>query len=83
MLPKTIFENWVHPGHGIYFAVSIYIIISVFPWSVASPPPRRSKLLIACSDFFQKSERTHSAAPPFRIEPAALGFDSVLETPIL
>ena len=28
MLPKTIFEKWVHPGHGIYFAVSIYIIIS-------------------------------------------------------
>ena len=39
MLPKTVFENWVHPGHGIYFAVSIYIIISVFLWSVASPPP--------------------------------------------
>ena len=28
-------------------------------------PPRRSKRHIACSDFFQKSERTHSAAPPF------------------
>ena len=28
-------------------------------------PPRRSKLYIACSDFFQKSERAHAAAPPF------------------
>ena len=27
--------------------------------------PRRSKLYIACSDFFcKKSERTHAAAPP-------------------
>ena len=25
-------------------------------------PPRRSKLYIACSDFFQKSERAHAAA---------------------
>ena len=31
-----------------------------------SPAPRRSKLCIACSDFFQKSERAHAAAPPFR-----------------
>ena len=30
-----------------------------------SSAPRRSKLHIACSDFFQKSERTHAAAPPF------------------
>ena len=28
--------------------------------------PRRSKLCIACSDFLQKSERAHAAAPPFR-----------------
>ena len=27
---------------------------------------------------FQKSERAHCAAPPFQIEPAALGFDLVL-----
>lgn len=27
--------------------------------------PRRSKLYIACSDFFQKSERVHVAVPPF------------------
>ena len=40
--------------------------------------PRRSKLHIACSDFFQKSERAHCAAPPFQIEPASLGFDLVL-----
>ena len=26
--------------------------------------------------FLQKTERAHAAAPPFRIEPAALGFDS-------
>ena len=32
---------------------------------VADTPPRRSKLHIACSDFFQKSERAHSAAAPF------------------
>ena len=38
------------------------------------PPPRRSKLHIACSDFlFKKSERAHSAAPPFQPRPAALG----------
>ena len=47
---------------------------------VRLPPraPRRSKLHIACSDFFQKSERAHCAAPPFQIEPASLGFDLVL-----
>ena len=28
--------------------------------------------------FLQKSERAHAAAPPFQIEPAALGFDLVL-----
>ena len=28
--------------------------------------------------FFQKSERTRSAAPPFKIEPASLGFNFVL-----
>ena len=33
--------------------------------------PRRSKLHIACSDFFQKSERTHSAAPPLHPRTAA------------
>ena len=46
---------------------------------VPPPVPRRSKLCIACSDFLQKSERTHAAAPPFQIEPAALGFDLVLD----
>ena len=30
--------------------------------------------------FLQKSERAHSAAPPFQIEPAALGFNLVLGT---
>ena len=47
---------------------------------VQIPPaaPRRSKLYIACSDFFQKSERAHAAAPPFQIEPTSLGFDLVL-----
>ena len=43
------------------------------PYRKCSRFPRRSKLHIACSDFFQKSERTHSAAPPLQIEPAALG----------
>ena len=28
--------------------------------------PRRSKLWFACSDFLQKSERAHVAAPPFQ-----------------
>ena len=32
------------------------------PVRVRSPAPRRSKLCIACSDFFQKSERAHAAA---------------------
>ena len=35
------------------------------PVRVRSPAPRRSKLYIACSDLFYKSERTHAAAPPF------------------
>ena len=47
---------------------------------VRIPPaaPNRSKRYIACSDLFCKSARAHSAAPPFQIEPAALGFDLVL-----
>ena len=44
---------------------------------VPPPAPRRSKLCIACSDLFCKSERTHSAAPPFQIKPSSLGFDLV------
>ena len=40
--------------------------------------PRRSKLHIACSDFFQKSERAHSAAPPFQTGPASLSSGLVL-----
>jgi len=43
--------------------------------AVSPLAPRRSKLYIACSDLFYKSERAHAAAPPFQIEPAALGFD--------
>ena len=43
---------------------------------VPPPAPRRSKLCIACSDFFQKSERTHSAAPPFQPRPACAGLAS-------
>ena len=45
------------------------------PTRVRIPPaaPRRSKLCIACSDFFYKSERAHAAAPPFQTGPAALG----------
>lgn len=35
-------------------------------------------ILTACSDCFQKSERAYSAAPPFQIEPASLGFDLAL-----
>ncbi len=37
------------------------------------PPPHRSKLCIACSDLFYKSERAHAAAPPFQLRPALLG----------
>ncbi len=46
--------------------------------AVRTLAPRRSKLRIACSDFFQKSERARSAAPPFKIEPTSLGFNFVL-----
>ena len=46
------------------------------PVRVRSPAPRRSKLCIACSDFFQKSERTHSAAPPFQPRSACAGLAS-------
>ena len=38
---------------------------------IQSLGPRRSKLCIACSDFFLKSERAHAAAPPFQLRPAA------------
>ena len=41
-------------------------------------PPRRSKRHIACSDFFQKSERAHFAAPPFQTATALLGCSLVL-----
>ena len=40
---------------------------------VPSGAPRRSKLYIACSDLFYKSERTHFVAPPFQLRPALLG----------
>lgn len=40
---------------------------------VPPPAPRRSKLCIACSDLFYKSERAHAAAPPSQLRPAALG----------
>lgn len=43
---------------------------------VRSPAPSRSKLCIACSDFFEKSERTHAAAPPFQPRPACAGLAS-------
>ena len=46
------------------------------PVRVRLPAPRRSKLCIACSDFFQKSERTHSDAPPFQPRPACAGLAS-------
>ena len=40
------------------------------PWVRIPPaPPRRGKLCIACPDFFQKSGRAHSAAPPFPTKP--------------
>ena len=39
--------------------------------------PRRSKLYIACSDLFYKSERAHAAAPPFQITTASLGCDLI------
>ena len=32
---------------------------------ISPAAPRRSKLWFACSDFLQKSERAHVAAPPF------------------
>ena len=42
---------------------------------VRIPPsaPSRSKLCIACSDLFYKSERTHAAAPPFQTANACAG----------
>ena len=44
-----------------------------------SPFPRRRGLRIVRDDFYlKKSSLIHSVAPPFQIEPAALGFDLVL-----
>ena len=49
---------------------------------VPPPAPARRKRHIACDEFFmlriKNSSCAHSAAPPFQIEPAALGFDLVL-----
>ena len=46
-------------------------------------PPRRSKLCIACSDFFiKKSERAHAAAPPFP-QTVTLGSPARLQAPSL
>ena len=42
-------------------------------FKLPSGPPRRSKLCIACSDLFYKSERAHAAAPPFQLRPAIAG----------
>ena len=44
---------------------------------VSSLAPRRSKRHIVCSDFFQKSERTHFVAPPFQITTAPPDCDLV------
>ena len=41
-----------------YSGIEKYLFYCLFP--------RRSKLCIACSGFFQKSELTHAVAPPFR-----------------
>ena len=49
---------------------------NIVPVRSRLPAPRRSKLCIACSDFFQKSERTHAAAPPFQPRPACAGLAS-------
>ena len=46
--------------------------------SFLSTAPRRSKLHIACSGFFQKSERARFAAPPFQTGPASPGSDLAL-----
>lgn len=45
----------------------------VITLSTSSRTAYRSRRL-----FYKKSSLTHSVAPPFRIEPASLGFDSVL-----
>ena len=48
--------------------------MSIMDVRVQVPPraPRRSKLCIACSDLFYKSERTHAAASPFQTANASL-----------
>ena len=46
---------------------------------ILSLGPRRRGLRIVRDDFFiEKSSLIRSVAPPFQIEPAALGFDLVM-----
>ena len=49
------------------------------PVRVRSPAPRRHELRIVRDDvfFIKTSSLIHFAAPPFKIEPAPLGFDFV------
>ena len=45
----------------------------VFSDPIITLRPRRSKLCIACSDLFYKSERTHTVVPPFQTANACAG----------
>ena len=66
----------------ILLIIRMDVLLHCMSWrynkkSFYSMKPCRSKLYIACPDFFQKSARAHAAAPPFQIEPTLLGFDLV------
>ena len=53
------------------------LILLGFSKSSVSPlAPVGASVISLAPTFLQKLERTHSAAPRLRIEPAALGFDS-------
>ena len=60
-------------GSGLVLGGSLRDVLkTVHPFHVGA------SVISLAPTFFQKSERAHFAAPPFQIEPAALGLDLVL-----
>ena len=72
-LPCSSFPNRTH-FVGLRFGCFFILKISRVFHDVAS----NASLATTFYALHQKSSRAHSAAPPFRIKPTSLGFDSVL-----
>ena len=63
------------PNHNRLRWVAIWFRVQTWELEHLSccDAPHRSKLCIACSDFFQKPERAHAATPPSQITTACAG----------